>query len=48
MKKFINRIDTLLDESLAGFAKAHADIVQLTRSRILSAAKNPPSRERWR
>jgi dihydroxyacetone kinase-like protein len=28
MKKFINSIDTLLDESLLGFAKAHADIVQ--------------------
>ncbi|WP_020159794.1 MULTISPECIES: dihydroxyacetone kinase subunit DhaK [Methylobacter] len=29
MKKFINSIDTLLDESLRGFAKAHADIIQL-------------------
>jgi dihydroxyacetone kinase-like protein len=29
MKKFINSIDSLLDESLRGFAKAHADIVQL-------------------
>jgi len=29
MKKFINSIDNLLDESLHGFAKAHADIVQL-------------------
>lgn len=29
MKKFINNLDTLLDESLLGFAKAHADIVQL-------------------
>ncbi len=28
MKKFINSVDTLLDESLNGFAKAHADIVQ--------------------
>lgn len=28
MKKFLNSIDTLLDESLAGFAKAHADIVR--------------------
>jgi phosphoenolpyruvate---glycerone phosphotransferase subunit DhaK len=27
MKKFINSIDTLLEESLLGFAKAHADIV---------------------
>jgi dihydroxyacetone kinase-like protein len=30
MKKFINSIDNLLDESLRGFAKAHADIVQLS------------------
>ena len=29
MKKFINCIDNLLDESLRGFTKAHADIVQL-------------------
>jgi dihydroxyacetone kinase-like protein len=28
MKKFINTIDNLLDESLDGFSKAHADIVQ--------------------
>lgn len=31
MKKFINSVDTLLEESLSGFAKAHADIVQLNR-----------------
>lgn len=29
MKKFINSVDNLLDESLLGFAKAHADIVKL-------------------
>ncbi|QFY41326.1 dihydroxyacetone kinase subunit DhaK [Candidatus Methylospira mobilis] len=29
MKKFINSVDTLLDESLRGFALAHADIVRL-------------------
>jgi dihydroxyacetone kinase-like protein len=29
MKKFINNIDDLLEESLQGFTKAHADIVQL-------------------
>jgi len=29
MKKLINSIDTLLDESLLGFAKAHADIIKL-------------------
>lgn len=28
MKKFINSVDSLLDESLSGFAKAHADIVR--------------------
>ena len=31
MKKFINSIDTLLDESLSGFSKAHADIIELNR-----------------
>ncbi len=30
MKKFINATDTLLDESILGFAKAHNDIVQLS------------------
>jgi len=30
MKKFINHIDTLYSESLQGFAKAHADIIQLS------------------
>lgn len=29
MKKFINDIDSLLEDSLKGFAKAHADIVEL-------------------
>lgn len=29
MKKFLNQVDTLLDESLNGFAKAHSDIIQL-------------------
>lgn len=29
MKKFINAVDSLLDESILGFAKAHADIVRL-------------------
>lgn len=31
MKKFINSVDTLLDESLNGFAKAHADIIEFNR-----------------
>ena len=29
MKKFINHVDTLLEDSLNGFAKAHADIIEL-------------------
>ncbi|WP_305908907.1 dihydroxyacetone kinase subunit DhaK [Methylomarinum sp. Ch1-1] len=29
MKKFINDVDSLLDESILGFAKAHADIIKL-------------------
>jgi dihydroxyacetone kinase-like protein len=29
MKKFINDTETLLDESILGFAKAHSDIIQL-------------------
>lgn len=31
MKKFINSNDTLLEESLHGFSKAHADIIQFIR-----------------
>lgn len=31
MKKFINSVDTILDESLNGFSKAHADIIELNR-----------------
>ncbi len=31
MKKFINNTDQLLDESLTGFARAHADIVKLNK-----------------
>ena len=29
MKKFMNTIDTMLRESLAGFSRCHANIVQL-------------------
>jgi len=29
MKKIINHVDSLLDESLKGFAKAHQDIITL-------------------
>lgn len=41
MKKFINTIDTLLDDSLAGFAKAHADIVKLNRQPHFVSRLNP-------
>lgn len=41
MKKFINSNETLLDESLEGFAKAHADIVNYHQSsRFLSRSNN--------
>ncbi|MEE9344397.1 MAG: dihydroxyacetone kinase subunit DhaK [Methylococcales bacterium] len=44
MKKFINQTETLLDESLQGFAKVHADLVQFNTQprfvkRISSTAK---------
>ncbi len=44
MKKFINQTDTLLDESLQGFAKAHANLIQFNPQprfvkRIASTAK---------
>ena len=43
MKKFINSIDTLLDDSLQGFAKAHADIVQLLREpHVITRLKPTP------
>ena len=29
MKKFLNSVDTILSESLAGFASAHSDLVTL-------------------
>ena len=29
MKKFMNKVDSMLNESLSGFASAHADLVQL-------------------
>ena len=41
MKKFINSIDTLLDESLVGFAKAHADIVELMQQPNVIKRLNP-------
>jgi phosphoenolpyruvate---glycerone phosphotransferase subunit DhaK len=45
MKKLMNAVDAMLDESLDGFAAAHADIVELgadrkfVRRRVLSPGK---------
>ena len=44
MKKFINSIDTLLDESLLGFSKAHADIIQLNAQPHFIRRINPSTR----
>jgi dihydroxyacetone kinase-like protein len=45
MKKFINQVDTLLDESLNGFAKAHSDIIQLnSQPRFIHRLKVNPHR----
>lgn len=41
MKKLINAVDTLLEESLQGFAKAHADIVQLNTAPHFVHRKQP-------
>ncbi|MDD5274112.1 MAG: dihydroxyacetone kinase subunit DhaK [Methylovulum sp.] len=41
MKKFLNTVDTLLAESLGGFAKAHADIVQLHTEPYFVRRKQP-------
>ncbi len=41
MKKFINDIDSLLDESILGFAKAHDDIIQLQTKPSFVTRKTP-------
>jgi dihydroxyacetone kinase-like protein len=41
MKKFINNVDDLLEESLQGFAKAHADIIQLNTQPYFVKRKKP-------
>ncbi len=41
MKKFLNSVDTLLDESLRGFAQAHSDIVQFNPQPRFIKRKNP-------
>lgn len=44
MKKFINTTETLLEESLLGFSKAHADIIKLnTQPYFVSRIKPTPS-----
>lgn len=41
MKKFINNIDDLLVDSLQGFARAHADIIQLNSQPLFINRTNP-------
>jgi phosphoenolpyruvate---glycerone phosphotransferase subunit DhaK len=44
MKKLINLVDDVLNESLAGFAAAHADLVRLARSPTYAARADAPVR----
>jgi phosphoenolpyruvate---glycerone phosphotransferase subunit DhaK len=39
VKKFINSVDTLLDESLQGFAKAHSDLIELNQNPLFVKRK---------
>ncbi len=41
MKKFINSVDSLLDETLLGFSKAHADIIKLNTEPHFVTRKSP-------
>jgi dihydroxyacetone kinase-like protein len=41
MKKFINSVDSLMDETLLGFSKAHADIIKLNTSPNFVTRKLP-------
>jgi dihydroxyacetone kinase-like protein len=41
MKKFINQINSLLDDSLTGFAKAHADIIRLNKQPYFITRSQP-------
>ncbi|GAB6068754.1 dihydroxyacetone kinase subunit DhaK [Methylothermus subterraneus] len=41
MKKFLNHVDTLLEESLKGFAKAHADLIELNPKPCFIKRKHP-------
>ncbi len=42
MKKFINSTETLLDESILGFSKAHGDIIQLHSQPTFISRKEKP------
>ena len=48
MKKLINDVDSVLSESLDGFAAAHADIVALGARAPVRAPPRSSSRARWR
>lgn len=43
MKKLINAVENVLEESLKGFAKAHADIIELHQQPHFVTRKNKPS-----
>ena len=40
MKKFINKPDDFLNESLSGFGKAHSDIIQVSLDPSFVSRKN--------
>ena len=44
MKKFINSVDSLLDETLLGFSKVHADIIKLN-TQPHFVTRKPPTRQ---
>ncbi len=44
MKKMINGVESLLEESLNGFAKAHSDIIQFNHQPHF-VSRNPPTKE---
>ena len=46
MKKFINNVDDLLQESLLGFAKAHADIITLNTQPAFITRNTPTPRDK--
>lgn len=46
MKKFINNVDDLLEESLQGFAKAHSDIIHLNQQPLFVSRNTPASADK--